>query len=116
MKRSLLAWGFLALGMTASQAWSQSSNDWRQAGMLDRPVATEEKTADVRDNFGLPAPRVSATAAELGQPKATDPQPAKSASLPEKLPESAPPSVPSAAACDQGCNSNKNCGFFIGAG
>lgn len=116
MKRSLLAWGFLALGMTASQAWAQSA-DWRQTGMLDRPVPTEEKTADVRDNFGLPAPRAASATAELGQPNATDPQPAKSATLPERLPESAPPSIPTTtASCDQGCNSNKNCGFFIGAG
>lgn len=113
MKKSLLAWGFLALGMSSPYAWAQTSlpsTEWRQAGVLERPESTEPANADVKDAFGLPAPRVQRTAVKLEAPKASE--------------QEAPPRLPDANACaaqplppivDHGHGWTQR-GFFIGAG
>jgi hypothetical protein len=115
MKKTLLAWGFLALGVVTPHAWAQtqsSSGDWRPAGILERPESTEATTAttaDVRDPFGLPAPRVQRVSADLGAPRAND---ANGKRLPDVEQTSNSTPAPNV---DFGCHCSHR-GFFVGAG
>jgi hypothetical protein len=127
MKKSLIAWGLLALGITPN-TWAQdvAHADWRPAGILERPVVNQAVAEESRDAFGLPAPRVVQTSAvELGAPKQSDgtvarpalDAPVQATRLPDvtSTAAAAPPSTSFLPALNCAPNCSQR-GFFLGAG